>query len=195
MLHSTLDKYNNAATSMIPPKPSLTWDDVTHPDFLSMVELLQGRDDIHSHEWAQEHFRAATQAWVKLQRAKEELLEETIEVVTASNPILASYISMTFKWHMKANSHLRKKLARLESHPSYLSPCGPGVSIHSVPGASDATQQSSSVEPDLLPTMETADKQPLGDKDSDDDGIAEEEDEEQLEFTMDKLVDLFHSIL
>ncbi|KAF8335339.1 uncharacterized protein EI90DRAFT_3152974 [Cantharellus anzutake] len=214
-LHSTLDKYNNAATSMIPPKPSLTWDDVTHPDFLSMVELLRGHDDIHSHEWAQEHFRAATRAWVKLQRAKEELvtigieahriltsmrdeelqLKETIEVVTASNPILASYISMTFKWRMKANSHLRKKLARLESHPSYLSPRGPGVSIHSVPGASDATQQSSSVEPDLLPTMETADKQPLGDKDSDDDGIAEEEDEEQLEFTMDKLVDLFHSIL
>ena len=65
-LHSTLQKYNNAAAAMIPPKPSLNWDAVTHPDFPSTVELLRGRDDIRSCEWTQEHFRAATRAWQKL---------------------------------------------------------------------------------------------------------------------------------
>jgi hypothetical protein len=47
----------------------------------------------------------------------------------------------------------------------------------------------------MLPMMETADKQPLSDNDGEDDGIVEEEDEEQLEFTMDTLVDLFDSAL
>ncbi|KAF8323615.1 uncharacterized protein EI90DRAFT_2886562, partial [Cantharellus anzutake] len=129
-LHSTLEKYNTTAAAMIPLKPSLTWDDITHPDFPSTVELLQGRDDIRSCEWTQEHFHAATHAWARLQCAKEELvtigvetrriltsmrdeelqLKVTIKVVAASNPTLASYISMAFKWHVEANAHLRKKL-------------------------------------------------------------------------------------
>ena len=208
-LHSTLQKYNNIAAAMIPPKPPLTWDAITHSDFPSMVELLRGRDDIHSHKWAQEPFRAATQAWLKLQHAKEELstigvearriwtsirdeevsVKEITQAVRDSNPILATYIEMTFKWRLQANARLRKKLSRLESRPNYTSPRGPGTSIASErepPSNSNATRQSDTV--DMLPGSETEKAQQLDDID---DGLLEEEDEEQSQNVIDKLVDLF----
>ncbi|KAF8317233.1 uncharacterized protein EI90DRAFT_3021378 [Cantharellus anzutake] len=197
-LHSTLEKYNTAAAAMMPPKPSLTWDDITHPDFPSTVELLWGRDDIRSCEWTQEHFHAATRAWARLQRAKEELvtigvetcriltsmrdeelqLKITIEAVAASNPTLASYILMAFKWRVEANAHLCKKLSCLESHPYYLSPRGTGTSAHSewVPPSNSDVNQQLSVEPNLPSGNETADK---GNSDNMDDGLSEEEGEEQ----------------
>ncbi|KAF8309317.1 uncharacterized protein EI90DRAFT_3140792 [Cantharellus anzutake] len=211
-LHSTLEKYNTAAAAMIPPKPSLTWDDITHPDFPSTVELLRGRDDIRSCEWAQEHFRAATRAWASLQRAKEELvtigvetrriltsmrdeelqLKVTIEAMAASNPTLASYISMAFKWRVEANAHLRKKLSRLESHPYYRSPCGTGTSARSewVPPSNSDDNQQLSVEPNLPSGNETADG---GNGGNVDDGLSEEEGEEQSQYAIDKLVDLLNS--
>ncbi|KAF8339940.1 uncharacterized protein EI90DRAFT_3012844 [Cantharellus anzutake] len=211
-LHSTLEKYNTAAAAMIPPKPSLTWDDITHPDFPSTVELLRGRDDIRSCEWSQEHFRAATRAWASLQRAKEELvtigvetrriltsmrdeelqLKVTIEAMAASNPTLASYISMAFKWHVEANAHLRKKLSRLESHPYYRSPRGTGTSARSewVPPSNSDDNQQLSVEPNLPSGNETADR---GNGGNVDDGLSEEEGEEQSQYAIDKLVDLLNS--
>ncbi|KAF8312768.1 uncharacterized protein EI90DRAFT_3137116 [Cantharellus anzutake] len=211
-LHSTLEKYNSAAAALIPPKPSLTWDDITHPNFPSIVELLQGCDDIQSCEWAQEHFREATCAWIKLQCAKEELViigidarriltairdeelqvKETIEAVTASNPVIASYISMTFKWRIQANAHLHKKLSSLEHRPNYLSPCGPGTSICFETSDSD-TGQEPNVEPDAPPEIEMADVQQPDDGDPMNDGLLEEEDEAQSQLAIDKLVDLFNN--
>ncbi|KAF8329680.1 uncharacterized protein EI90DRAFT_3017014 [Cantharellus anzutake] len=212
MLHSTLEKYDTTGTAMIPLKPSLTWDDITHPDFPSAVELLWGHDDIRSCEWMQEHFCAATQAWARLQCAKEELvtigvethriltsmrdeelqLKVTIKAVAASNPTLASYILMAFKWHVKANAHLCKKLLCLKSCPYYLSPHGTGTSACTewVPPSNSDVNQQLSIEPNLPSGNETADE---GNSDNMDDGLSEEEGEEQSQCAIDKLVDLLNS--
>ncbi len=61
------------AKLMIPPKPLLTWDEVTDLEFLSHIETLWGRDDIRMKEWTKQPFRDATRAWTKLQCAQEEL--------------------------------------------------------------------------------------------------------------------------
>ncbi|KAF8322986.1 uncharacterized protein EI90DRAFT_2936089 [Cantharellus anzutake] len=45
-LDSVLQKYNNLAASMDPPKPALTWQDVTDLNFLSDIVLLRGQEDI-----------------------------------------------------------------------------------------------------------------------------------------------------
>ena len=98
---------------------------------------------------------------------------------------------MTFKWHLQANAHLCKKLVSLESHPNYVSPHGPSTSIGSGTeplSNSDATQQTSNVELDVLPRSEM-DEQQLDEMDG---GLLEEEHEEQLQ---NKLVDLFDSFV
>ena len=39
---STIDKYNALAVLMNPPKPKLTWKEVTDLDFISDIVMLQG---------------------------------------------------------------------------------------------------------------------------------------------------------
>ncbi len=123
------------AKLMIPPKPLLTWDEVTDLEFLSHIETLRGRDDIRTKEWTKQPFRDATRAWTKLQRAREELdiiaieacrlaasigneeaeLAETISQTKLSNPELAQYIVIAFRHRTNAHAHLRTKLARLKT--------------------------------------------------------------------------------
>src|SRR5260370_35716040 len=52
MLASTLEKYNKLVTTMSPPKPRLSWDQITNLDFILDVVLLQGCDDVHQKSWA-----------------------------------------------------------------------------------------------------------------------------------------------
>ena len=58
---------------MDPPKPSLTWKDVTDLNFLADIILLCGCDNIWEKPWFKPHFRDAMHAWHKLQCAREEL--------------------------------------------------------------------------------------------------------------------------
>ncbi len=135
-LHSTLEKYNAMAKSMIPPKPLLTWDEVTDLEFLLHIETLQSWDDIQMKEWTKQPFHDATRAWTKLQCAWEELdiiaveacwlaasignkeakLAETISQTKLSNPELAQYIVIAFHHWTNAHAHLHTKLARLKMH-------------------------------------------------------------------------------
>ncbi|KAF8314885.1 uncharacterized protein EI90DRAFT_2947410 [Cantharellus anzutake] len=72
-LNSTLEKYNNLASTMDPPKPRLSWEDVTSLEFISDIMILWGHDDVREKPWAKPLLRKATQAWHKLQRACEEI--------------------------------------------------------------------------------------------------------------------------
>ena len=133
-LQKTLQKYNEMVTAMSLGRPSLRWEDVTKLDFIAEVDILRGREDIREKPWTQELSRKALRAWVKFQRAKEELLiigiearriwtsiheeEEHLMTVTGRlrphSPELADYISMVFQKRLNANAHLRLKLTKLK---------------------------------------------------------------------------------
>jgi len=124
---------------MIPPKPLLTWDEITDLEFLSHIETLRGRDDIQTKDWTKKPFRNAVRAWIKLQRAHEELdiiatearrltasieneeaeLAAAIDQIKPTNLRLALYLAMSFRHRMAAHMHLRTKLVKLKNHSPY----------------------------------------------------------------------------
>ncbi len=130
MLSSTLEKYNSLAAAMDPPKPRLSWDDVTSLEFVSDIVILWGHDDVCQKPWAKPHLHDTTWAWYKLQQAREEIetvrlkahqvwastkhkeahLQSAIESTWLADPSLAEYISITSKYCLNVNAHLCTKL-------------------------------------------------------------------------------------
>ncbi|KAF8311020.1 uncharacterized protein EI90DRAFT_2868245, partial [Cantharellus anzutake] len=146
-LNSTLEKYNNLASTMDPLKPRLSWEDVTSLEFISDIVILRGRDDVREKPWAKPLLRKATRAWHKLQRAREEIdtvrlearrvwtsmeneeawLRGAIENTRSTNPALARYISATSQYCLNVNVHLRSKLAQLDKLAHFLTGDGEGT--------------------------------------------------------------------
>jgi hypothetical protein len=134
---------------MQPPKPTLTWAEVIDLEFLPMVEILRGRNDILTKDWAQPHLRAAAKAWHKREQAKEELINVGIEVrrlltsiqdeeahlqvtlasLRVCNPNLAEYLNSSSRYRLSTNAYLRSRLDYLESLPNYVAKRGPGVRV------------------------------------------------------------------
>ena len=124
---------------MDPPKPELTWGEVTDLNFLTYLKILRGRDDVRTQDWTKKPFRDAIRAWIKLQRAREELdtislearrvaasieneeaeLTATINLLKPTNPQLAQYIDMSFRHRRNAHIHIRSKLAKLNTRAPY----------------------------------------------------------------------------
>ena len=139
-LSSTLEKYNSLAATMDPPKPRLSWDDVTSLEFVSDIMILWGCDDVHQKPWVKPHLHDATQAWYKLQWAHEEIktvrlkacqvwastkheeahLQTAIESTQLADPSLVEYISITSKYCLNVNAHLHTKLTQLNRSVHFL---------------------------------------------------------------------------
>lgn len=73
-IRTALDKYNAAATAMVPSRQLLDWEQVVEYAFLSDFDLLRDtRQDIRSRPWATPAARLAMDQAFKLRRAKEEI--------------------------------------------------------------------------------------------------------------------------
>ena len=80
-IRTALDKYNAAATALIPPRQLLDWEQVVEYAFLSDFDLLRDtRQDIRSRPWATPAARLAMDQAFKLRRAKEEITRLNIEI-------------------------------------------------------------------------------------------------------------------
>ncbi|KAJ7748011.1 hypothetical protein B0H14DRAFT_3897197 [Mycena olivaceomarginata] len=78
---SALERYNNAAAAMTPPRNQLTWDQIVDYAFLADFDLLrEGREDIRSEPWAQPAGRVAMDQHFKLLRADEEIARLNLEI-------------------------------------------------------------------------------------------------------------------
>ena len=193
---------------MSPPKPILTWAQVVDLDFLSMIEILRGRNDVRYENWAQPHFRTTAKAWHKLQRAKEELvsvgvearrlwtsmcdeedhLQATLASLKTQDPCLGNFLELSSCYRLSTNAYLRSRLLALENLPMYSAKHGPGVCLTS-------THSHSSTLPPILPPV-PADSYPanqnenslLGIGNSEENGGADE-DEDDYNAVMDKLAD------
>ncbi|KAJ7080779.1 hypothetical protein B0H15DRAFT_924340 [Mycena belliarum] len=78
---AAIDRYNAAAEAMLPPKVTLTWEQVVEYAFLADFDLLrEGREDIRTEPWALPAGRAAMDQHYKLLRADEEIARLNIEI-------------------------------------------------------------------------------------------------------------------
>jgi hypothetical protein len=78
---TAITTYNEAAQAMIPPRPTLSWEEVVEYAFLADFDLLrEGRGDIRGELWAQPAGRAAMDQHFKLLRADEEIARLNVEI-------------------------------------------------------------------------------------------------------------------
>jgi hypothetical protein len=80
-IRTSLTKYNDAAADLIPPRSSLSWEEVVEYAFLADFDLLRDtRDDIRKRPWATPAARLAMDSYFKLLRAEEEILRFNVEI-------------------------------------------------------------------------------------------------------------------
>ena len=105
-IRTALDRYNTAATALVPPRQLLDWEQVVEYAFLSNFDLLRDtRQDIWSRPWAMPAARLAMDQSFKIRCAKEEIKWLNIEIrrfatylwlkescIKLSNPPLANQI-------------------------------------------------------------------------------------------------------
>ncbi|KAJ7138739.1 hypothetical protein C8R43DRAFT_1089295 [Mycena crocata] len=78
---AAIERYNDAAASMTPPREALTWEQVVEYAFLADFDLLrEGREDIRNKLWATPGGRAAMDQHYRLLRAEEEILRLNVEI-------------------------------------------------------------------------------------------------------------------
>jgi len=80
-IQRALTAYNQAATTLDPPHPKLTWAQIVEYTTIAEFELLQtgAHEDIRNMEWADARNRQATICHLKISRANEEIIRLNIE--------------------------------------------------------------------------------------------------------------------
>ena len=80
-IRKALSRYNAQATKLIPPRPPLTWKEIVEYSFLAEFDLLRlSRTDIRSERWTQPSSREGTIKYLKLRRAREEIVRLNVEI-------------------------------------------------------------------------------------------------------------------
>jgi hypothetical protein len=80
-IQSALKRYNEAAASMVPPRPALTWESVVNAVDIADFDLLKDtRQDIRMLEWAQPANREGMVMYFQIKRAKEEITRLNVEI-------------------------------------------------------------------------------------------------------------------
>ncbi|KAI9572210.1 hypothetical protein HD554DRAFT_2297344 [Boletus coccyginus] len=78
---TAIQRYNALAATLSPPRPPVSWKDITKYSFLGEFDLLRhSRTDVREHEWAKPAIREATTKYFKLCRAKEEIIWLDVEM-------------------------------------------------------------------------------------------------------------------
>ncbi|KAG1877138.1 hypothetical protein C8R48DRAFT_591361, partial [Suillus tomentosus] len=76
-----ITRYNIQAAALNPPHPKISWKDIAEYGFLAKFDLLRHScTDIRSNHWAKPAHREATTKYLKLLRAREEIVRLNIEI-------------------------------------------------------------------------------------------------------------------
>ncbi|KAF8184353.1 hypothetical protein K438DRAFT_1937315 [Mycena galopus ATCC 62051] len=80
-VRNAIDRYNDAAMSLDPPMPSLTWEQVVEYTFLADFDILWDTcSEVQSHPWTRPAYRLAMDTYFKIERAREEITRLNIEI-------------------------------------------------------------------------------------------------------------------
>ena len=76
-----MERYNTAASTLSPPRPNLSWDDVVEYAFLADFDLLRdSRQDVRARPWTKPAFHIMIDQHFKLQCAHEEIQRLNVEI-------------------------------------------------------------------------------------------------------------------
>jgi hypothetical protein len=73
-IRNAVKVYNAAAAQLDPPRPSISWEQVSHINFLEEFNLLHNtRQDIRDKRWSQPAIRELMKTFQRVKRAREEI--------------------------------------------------------------------------------------------------------------------------
>ena len=127
-IQSALKRYNEAAASMDPPRPPLSWESVVNA--VDIADFDISRQDIRKLEWAQPANREGMVMYFQIKRAKEEITRLNVEIrrlltflyddhvdhfraIHANetvNPSLSHEIFFCWQYHTKIHEEIVKRI-------------------------------------------------------------------------------------
>jgi hypothetical protein len=200
-IRNALEKYNNAASALSPPRPHLSWNDVVEYAFLADFDLLRDtRRDIRDRPWATPACRLAMDRYFKLERAREEIQRLNIEILRVITYLcdedvflkkkedeirlydssLAHQVSLHRRERGRFNSQHMNHFKKLAALPGFTGSILPGISLESaVEGLTEhGTNRDEDMQVDAnerLPERVRIPDEGTGDEEWIDDGVEEEE--------------------
>ncbi|KAG9088928.1 hypothetical protein FS749_001755 [Ceratobasidium sp. UAMH 11750] len=175
MIKNSIKRYNEPASRANPPRKQITPKEFFNLTRLSDFKLLrESRSEVLSQKWAQPQVREATNHWLRVLQAREELarlqvearrlqtwmrdevyhLNHTLQVLEGENSPLVRILRCHLDYQTCVNAINLSYIQRIEQHNYYTGPTGPGsrkqdadttgFTPYSPPLASENTEQSAS---------------------------------------------------
>jgi hypothetical protein len=80
-VHAALNLYNTAASSITPPRPTITFNELTEYAYLANFDFLRHSEHgAQDAEWGRPVNRRCVELWQRVQRAKEEIARLNVEI-------------------------------------------------------------------------------------------------------------------
>ncbi|KAG6377663.1 hypothetical protein JVT61DRAFT_14428 [Boletus reticuloceps] len=152
-VQKAITQYNAQAATLDPPRPSITWKDITNYTVLGEFDLLRySQLGVHGQHWSQLAYREATVKYFKLHRAHEEVVRLNVEVrrlrtaihdedkhtrkviseLLTSNPPLGLELQQQYRMHAGINAVHLRRLDKIEKLPEYTGVGGIGVRLQPI---------------------------------------------------------------
>ena len=149
-IRNAVKTYNAAATELDPPRPPISWEAVSHINFLEEFHLLHNtRNDIREKPWSQPAARELMKLYQRVKRAREEVerchiavrrlytaihdeddnFEESLSKLQAGDPLVYEAVRDFVTHRRQVNGVLLAKLNHLTSTPDYSGDRSRGVRV------------------------------------------------------------------
>jgi hypothetical protein len=174
-IRTALDRYNAAASALVPPRQVLDWEQVVEYTFLSDFDLLRdARQDIRIKPWATPAARLAIDQAFKLERAEEEIARLNIKIprlatyirdediylrakeadLSPSQPALAHQVSIHRMERGRFNAYHLKVLEKIYLLAGYTGPIGFGTRVAEAPATEEPLDLTFSPDTGVTPSHE-----------------------------------------
>ncbi|KAJ6451554.1 hypothetical protein C8R45DRAFT_1057106 [Mycena sanguinolenta] len=138
-IRNAIDRYNDVAESMDPPKPTLSWEEVIDYGFLAEFDILRDTaDSIQSRPWTRRSYQVAMDRYFKILRAREEIqrlndedwfLRKKEAEYKDSDPALSVQISQYHQRCGRSDYNHMQRFWALAKNPGFTGSVMLGVSI------------------------------------------------------------------
>jgi hypothetical protein len=156
-IRNALQRYNKYAAEMMPPRPSLDWNQIVEYSFLAEFDLLRDSNgQIQTKRWANPLYRQASAQYFDRVRAQEELerlnvevgrlmtkirddtiyYPNTIAILSTEDPPLASELSRQWEQLLSVNSWHQRRIHQIQTLHGYSGPRWPGTRLGAAGGNS-----------------------------------------------------------
>ena len=151
-IRNAVKTYNTAAAQLDPPRPPISWEAVSHINFLEEFNLLHNtRQDIREKPWSQPAVRELMKLSQRVKRAHEEIdrchiairrlytaihdetedFEETLSRLRTGDPLVYGAVYDFVAHRQQVNSLLLARLKIVTDSPGYSGDCSRGVRVGS----------------------------------------------------------------